>query len=115
MVHINGEEHYEKVIKILTDADKPKKKKTEGQLFEKKKFLRSGGAESRGGLRVHHLQEDAERRRDDEGQGLCWRERGVSSAAALCVREAAARHGCCAQTLPKTACKHHAMAGAQQS
>ena len=38
MVHLNGEEHYEKVIKILTDADKPKKKKTEAQLFEKKKF-----------------------------------------------------------------------------
>ena len=36
MVHLNGDEHYQNIIKILTDADKPKKKKTEGQLFFKK-------------------------------------------------------------------------------
>jgi len=37
MVHLNGDQHYQHVIKILTDADKPKKKKTETQLFFKKK------------------------------------------------------------------------------
>ena len=35
-MHKNGEEHYEKIIKILSNADKPKPKKTEKQLFEKK-------------------------------------------------------------------------------
>ena len=35
-MHLNGDEHYDKIIKILTNADKPKKKKTEAQLFFKK-------------------------------------------------------------------------------
>jgi len=35
-MHSNGDEHYDKIIKILTNADKPKPKKTEAQLFFKK-------------------------------------------------------------------------------